>query len=245
LSSLTFFEDFAEEIRGYTINYFRKILSNLGWEPQKSDKHTDAFLRGFAIFVLGKLGDESIIAQAELRFKAFLRKPATLHPDIRDPVFSLVAWNGNSKTYSQLVSLYKKANTMEEKLRFLGAMCSFSDEKLLIKTLQFSLTSDVRSQNMQLPIMRVAANPYGKKILWPWLKKNWGKLSKKVGSGNPLFNRIVASIALIADDSMEKDIKQFFKSNPTPGTERTQAQTIERIRIHSRFLRQIKKEFKN
>jgi tricorn protease interacting factor F2/3 len=245
LSSLTFFEDFNEEIQEYTINYFRKILSNLGWEPQKSDKHTDAFLRGFAIFALGKLGDESIIEKAELRFKAFLRKSSTLHPDIRDPVFSLVAWNGNTKTHSQLVSLYKKANTMEEKLRFLGAMCSFRDEKLLIKTLQFSLTSEVRSQNMQLPIMRVAANPYGKKILWPWLKKNWGKLSKKVGSGNPLFNRIVASIALIADDSMEKDIKRFFKSNPTPGTERTQAQTIERIRIHSKFLRNIKKEFKN
>ena len=134
---------------------------------------------------------------------------------------------------------------MEEKLRFLGAMCSFRDEKLLIKTLQFSLTTEVRSQNMQLPIMRIAANPYGKKILWPWLKKNWGKLRKKVGSGNPLFNRIVASIALIADDSMEKDIKGFFKSNPTPGTERAQAQTIEKIRIRSKFLRQMKKEFKN
>jgi tricorn protease interacting factor F2/3 len=245
LSSLTFFEDFNEEIREYTINYFRKILSHLGWEPQKSDKHTDAFLRGFAIFSLGKLGDESIIEKAELRFKAFLRKSTTLHPDIRDPVFSLVAWNGNAKTYSQLVSLYKKANTMEEKLRFLGALCSFRNEKLLIKTLQFSLTSEVRSQNMQLPIMRIAANPYGKKILWPWLKKNWGKLSKKVGNGNPLFNRIVASIALIADDSMEKEIKQFFKSNPTPGTERAQAQTIEKIRIHSKFLRNMRKEFKD
>ena len=134
---------------------------------------------------------------------------------------------------------------MEEKLRFLGAMCSFRDEKLLIKTLQFSLTSEVRSQNMQLPIVRIASNPYGKKILWLWLKKNWGKLSKKVGSGNPLFNRIVASITLIADDSMEKEIKQFFKTNPTPGTERTQAQTIERIRIHSRFLRNMRKEFKD
>ena len=245
LSSLTFFEDFADEIREYTINYFRKILSNLGWEPQKSDKHTDAFLRGSAIFALGKHGDESIIEKAELRFKAFLRKPETLHPDIREPVFSLVAWNGNKKTYSQLVSLYKKANTMEEKLRFLGAMCNFRDEKLLIKTLQFSLTSEVRSQNMQLPIMRIAANPYGKKILWSWLKKNWSKLRKKVGSGNPLFNRIVASISLIADDSMEKEIIQFFKSNPTPGTERTQAQTLERIRIHSKFLRHMKKEFKN
>ena len=244
LASLTFFEDFTDEIREYAINYFRKILSNLGWAPKKSDKHTDAFMRGFSIYVLGKLGDDSIIEQAEIKFKAFLKNPSTLHPDIRESIFSLVAWNGNVKTHSMFVTLYKKAKTMEEKLRFLGAMCSFRDEKLLIKTLQFSQTSEVRSQNMQLPIMRIAANPYGKKILWPWLKKNWGKMSKKVGYGNPLFNRIVASIALVADDSMESDIKSFFKKNPTPGTERTQTQTLEKIRIHSKFLRKMKKDFK-
>jgi tricorn protease interacting factor F2/3 len=134
---------------------------------------------------------------------------------------------------------------MEEKLRFLGALCSFKDEKLLLKSLNFSQTSEVRSQNMQLPIMKVAANPYGKKVLWLWLKKNWKKLSKKVGHGNPLFNRIVASIALIADDSMEKEIQQFFKKNPTPGTERTQEQTLERIRINSKFLRNMRQEFAN
>ena len=245
LSLLTFFEDFSDEIHEYTINYFRKILSNLGWEKQKSDRHTDAFLRGFSIFALGKLGDESILEKANLKFKAFLKNPSTLHPDIREPVFSLVAWTGNSKTHSQFVTLYKNAKTMEEKLRFLGALCYFRDEKLLIKTLQFSQTSEVRSQNMQLPIMRIAANPYGKKILWPWLKKNWVKMGKKVGYGNPLFNRIVASIALIADDSMESEIKAFFKKNSTPGTERTQSQTLERIRIHSKFLRRMRKEFKD
>ena len=245
LSLLTFFEDFSDEIREYAINYFRKILSNLGWEQQKSDKHTDAFLRGFSIFALGKLGDELILEKANLKFKAFLKNPSTLHPDIREPVFSLVAWTGNSKTHSQFVTLYKNAKTMEEKLRFLGALCYFRDEKLLIKTLQFSQTSEVRSQNMQLPIMRIAANPYGKKILWPWLKKNWVKMGKKVGYGNPLFNRIVASIALIADDSMESEIKSFFKKNPTPGTERTQSQTLEKIRIHSKFLRCMRKEFKD
>ena len=134
---------------------------------------------------------------------------------------------------------------MEEKLRFLGAMCGFKDQKLLKKSLDFSQTSHVRSQNMQLPIMKIAANPYGKKVLWPWLKKNWKKINKKVGHGNPLFNRIVASISLVSDDSMEKEIKQFFKKNPTPGTERTQAQTLERIRINSRFLRRMRQEFKD
>jgi tricorn protease interacting factor F2/3 len=110
---------------------------------------------------------------------------------------------------------------MEQKLRFLGAMCGFQDKKLLAKTLD------------------------GDKILWPWLKKNWKKINKKVGHGNPLFNRIVASIAGVADDSMENEIKLFFKKNPTPGTERTQKQTLERIRINSKFLRVMRKEFKN
>ena len=240
-----FDEKFVEEIRSYAINYFRKILSNLGWEPKKSDKHTDALLRTFAIAVLGKMNDETVTDEAIKKYKKFLKSPHSLSPDLIETICSIAAWNGNSQTFAELKKLYTNAKTMEEKLRFLGAMCGFQDKKLLVKTLDFSQTSAVRSQNMQLPIMKIAGNPYGDKVLWPWLKKNWKKINKKVGHGNPLFNRIVASIAGVADDSMEKEIKLFFKNNPTPGTERTQSQTLERIRINSKFLRTMRKEFKN
>ena len=240
-----FDESFAEEIRGYAVNYFRKILFNLGWKPQKSDKHTDALLRGFAISVLGKMNDDEVIDEAIRRYKKFLKSPSSISPDLVEPICSIAAWNGNTKTHAELTKLYKNAKTMEEKLRFLGALCSFKDKKLLLKSLDFSQTSQVRSQNMTLPIMKVATNPYGDKVLWSWLKKNWKNINKKVGHGNPLFNRIVASIASVADDSMEKEIKIFFKKNPTPGTERTQSQTLERIRINSKFLRRMRKEFKD
>ena len=240
-----FDEKFVEEIRIYAVNYFKKILFNLGWDPKKSDKHTDALLRSFVISALGKMGDDEITDEALRRYKKFLKFPGSIPPDLVEPVCSIAAWNGNSKTHAELIKLYKNAKTMEEKLRFLGALCGFKDKKLLLKSLDFSQTSNVRSQNMQLPIMRVAANPYGDKVLWPWLKKNWKKLNKKVGHGNPLFNRIVASISSVADDSMEKEIKIFFKKNPTPGTERTQAQTLERIRINSKLLRRMKQEFKD
>jgi len=240
-----FDEKFVEEIRSYAINYFRKILSTLGWESQKSDKHTDALLRTFTIAVLGKMNDDFVTDEAIRKYQKFLKSPHSLSPDVIETIFSIAAWNGNSKTFAELKKLYTNAKTMEEKLRFLGAMCGFQDKKLLIKTLDFSQTSEVRSQNMQLPIMKIAGNPYGEKVLWPWLKKNWKKINKKVGHGNPLFNRIVASIAGVADDSMEKEIKLFFKNNPTPGTERTQNQTLERIRINSKFLRLMRKEFKN
>ena len=240
-----FDEKFIEEIRSYAINYFRKILSNLGWEPQKSDKHTDALLRTFTIAVLGKMNDDSVTDEAIRKYQKFLKSPSSLSPDLIETICSIAAWNGNSKTFAELKKLYTNAKTMEEKLRFLGAMCGFQDKKLLVRTLNFSQTPEVRSQNMQLPIMKVAGNPYGEKVLWPWLKKNWKNINKKVGHGNPLFNRIVASITGVADDSMEPEIKLFFKNNPTPGTERTQSQTLERIRINSKFLRSMRKEFKN
>jgi len=240
-----FDEKFVEEIRIYAVNYFRKILFDLGWDPKKSDKHTDALLRSFVISALGKMDDSETTDEALRRYKKFLKSPGSIPPDLVEPICSIAAWNGNSKTHAELIKLYKKAKTMEEKLRFLGALCGFKDKKLLLKSLDFSQTSNVRSQNMQLPIMKVAANPYGDTVLWPWLKKNWKKLNKKVGHGNPLFNRIVASISSVADDSMEKEIKTFFKKNPTPGTERTQAQTLERIRINSKLLRRMKHEFKD
>jgi tricorn protease interacting factor F2/3 len=191
------------------------------------------------------MDDEHVLEEAQKRYKKFLKHPNSISPDLVESICSIAAWTGDSKTHSELVKLYKNAKTMEEKLRFLGAMCSFRDKKLLSKSLNFSQTSEVRSQNMQLPIMKVAANPYGKQVLWPWLKKNWKKLNKKVGHGNPLFNRIVASISPVVDDSKEKEIRQFFKKNPTPGTERTQAQTLERIRINSKFLRKMRAEFKD
>ena len=240
-----FDEKFAEYIRSYAVNYLRKILFTLGWEPKKTDKHTDALLRSFVISTLGKMNDDEVTDEALRRYKKFLTSPNLLSPDLVEPICSIAAWNGNSKTHTELTKLYKNAKTMEEKLRFLGAMCGFKDKKFLLKSLDFSQTSNVRSQNMQLPIMKVAANPYGDKVLWPWLKKNWKKLNKKVGHGNPLFNRIVASIASVADDSMEKEIKKFFKNNPTPGTERTQTQTLERIRINSKLLRRMRQEFKD
>ncbi len=242
---MTYWEPTSEVIRGHAMNYFRHLLHRLGWNPKKSDRHTDALLRGFTISALARLGDEQVAGEAESRFRAFLKRPHSLHPDLREAVFSAVAWNGDSKTHAQLTDLFKKTKTQEEKLRFLGALCNFQDRRLLVRTLNFSQTPEVRSQNMQLPIMRVAANPHGREILWPWLQKNWTKLSKKVGHGNPLFNRIVASIGQAADAKAEKEIRSFFKKNPTPGTDRTLEQTLERMRIRSRFLASVKEDLKS
>ena len=244
LYKLTRKEKFSDEIRTYTAQFLGTIFDRLGWDSQKNEKHTNALLRSFVITALGKLGDKEILNEARKRFNKFLKNKNSLAADLQEPVFVLVAWQGNEKTYNKLLSLYKKSTLQEEKIRFLMAMCNFKQKNLLLKTLALSLTPEVRSQNIRVPIMGVSANIYGSDILWPWLKNNWKKLVRRFGVGNPLANRIVASIGSVIDDKQEKDVRNFFKRNPLPGTGRVMEQTLERVRIRSNFLRRIKVEFR-
>lgn len=240
---LTSGESFWDTIKEYNKEYFQKLFDSLGWDKKEEEKHTTALLRSLVIGSLGRLDDYSILEEAKKRFGEFLKNPDSLHPDLRGVIYSLVAWSGDNMTYEILLKQFRKATMQEEKLRFLGALSSFQDERLLARTLKFVLTKEVRSQNLHLPIMRMASNPYGRKLVWPWVKKNWKKIVKKFGVGSPLINRVVGSITVIHDRKKEPEIRRFFKLNPTPGTEMKLAQTLERIRIYSKFLERTRKEF--
>jgi tricorn protease interacting factor F2/3 len=235
-------ESFGEEVRQTARRYFHSLFDRLGWEPKKGEKPNDAVLRGFVINALGKLGDEEVIDGARERFALFLRKPDSISPDIRSSVISLAAWSG-SVTQEKLKDLYRKAKTQEEKIRFLAALSDFRDEKALLDSLDFALTDEVRLQDLYVPIAKVAGNVYGHNILWPWFKKNWKLISAKFGgTGNPLFNRIIQSAAMGRDMERAVEVADFFKKNPTPGTEMTVSQTVERIRIRAKFLEKARQE---
>ncbi len=235
-------ERFGDEIKEYNKEYFGMIFERLGWEPRKGEKSTIALLRNSVIGSLGKLGDDDILEEAQRKFANFL-KSGSLNPDLRSSIYSLVAWNGDKKTYQLLRKLYNKAPTQEEKVRFLGALSNFQDKMLLLKSLQFALSKDVRSQNLFVPVSKMVANPYGKELIWPWIKKNWRKIVERFGVGNPLLNKIIGTMSAESDIKKEEEIRHFFKKHQTPGTEMKLAQTLERIRINSKFLEITRKEF--
>ena len=182
------------------------------------------------------------MGEANARFSSFIKSGA-LNPDLRSAVYSIMAWNGDSRTYRQLLGMYRKAQTQEEKVRFLGSLSNFQDKKLLLKTLDFSLSWEVRTQNLFVPISKMVANPHGKDLIWPWIKKNWSGIVSRFGVGNPLFNKIIGSISVASDMQKELEIRRFFARYHVPGTEMKLAQTLERIRINARFLDNVRKEF--
>ena len=129
----SFNEKFVEEIRSYAINYFRKILSNLGWEPRKSDKHTDALLRSFTISVLGKMNDDSVTDVAIEKYKKFLKSPRSLSPD-------LIERDLSKHIEKQLVSFL---NDIPRTRRFFGREKELDNMAALLDSKSNSSTTEI------------------------------------------------------------------------------------------------------
>ncbi len=248
IASLNFFyiilskEKFWDEIKEFNLDFFNKVFAKLGWDPINGEKSTSVLLRSQVISALGRLEDQDIVAEAKSRF-ANLLKTGNLNPDLRSTVYSVIAWTGDSSTYQKMLSLYRKAPTQEEMVRLLSSLANFQDKKLLSKTLLFTLSKEVRTQNLFQPIARMVTNPQGKELVLPWIKQNWKGIVSRFGIGNPLLNRIIGSVSIEADFEKEKEIRNFFARHHVPGTEMKLAQTLERIRIHARFVQSVRKEF--
>ena len=241
-------------IRDYIGDLYRKVHGTAGWLPRKGEEHALSLLRGPAITWLGRIGDGTIIKECRRMYDMLLESSGAairggVPPDLIEPACTVVAWNSPSGRDSldirdRLVAMYRESDTTEQRMRFLGAMCGFRYVMPLRRTLQFALSKDVRSQNLFLPVARVAENPHGRGVLWPWVRRNWTLISGKVGQGNPLLGRVVSSLAFTCERSDIPCIREFFAENPAPGTERTLRQTIERIRVAHAVRKRMGKEFK-
>jgi aminopeptidase 2 len=108
------------------------------------------------------------------------------------------------------------------------------------ETLKFILSKEVRSQDLFIPIGRLSGNPFGKDLVWPWIKSNWNELRERYKGGSlQLLTRFIESLAGLSDLEREKEIKKFFKKKSKEGIRMSLNQTLENIRINAKFLQKL------
>lgn len=201
------------KFRNYHAETFKGILDRLGWDPRKDESQKDSLLRELAIRYCGFAEDPEVLNKANEKFEGYLKKQE-LHPDIRSPVFSIMAANGGENVYNNLLELYSKTQSPDERRMLLIALGQFKDVKLLTRVLDFSLSKKVRMQDSIIIIPSVASNPNSRSILLPWVKKNWKRLEEYQKSGK-LFIRLIEAIigSCISRDEKE-ELKKFFSKHP-------------------------------
>ncbi|HEX7042427.1 MAG TPA: M1 family metallopeptidase [Patescibacteria group bacterium] len=212
--------------------YGREILSGigakLGFEKLSSDTHGDILLRGMILSVLGRYEEKNVISKAQEIFEEFVKNKKIIDSDIRGAIYRIVAQNGKEREFEIFREMYIKEELHEEKNRIGAALVMFGDKNLVRKALEFSLSKDVRIQDIGRFIMIGFDNEVGAEVTWNFVKENWEYLIKK-HEGQIGISWLIEGAANFTSKNLRDDFDNFFKKNPNVFLSRTIKQVLEKI----------------
>lgn len=237
LKGLWAWESYYEAFCAFARDLFEPVAKRMGWNVTPDDDHQTRLLRALALGALGGYGDPLTIDLARYYCGSFLRNPDALHPDLRAFTFYLVIKHGDVEAYEDILAVYRKANLQEEKIRCLAALGASQDPSLLKRTLAFSLSQEVRSQDTVFPIMNVAVNRHGRELAWQFLQENWAEFNRRYGDGLFLLRHLISSCTEdFVSEEKAQEVEAFFRDHPVPAASRTIKQSLERIRSNAAWL---------
>jgi aminopeptidase N len=209
---------------------FGPALSSLGLPGEVRDTDDRQSRRGTLLNLLAVTGDDPEYRKrardlAEKYMADRTSLPATLAPT----VLRVAAAAGDAALYDRYIGeTEKQAADPEEYYRFFNALPAFRDPALVTRTLEFAISSKVRTQDTSTLIGGLLGRPWARDAAWDFVKANWSTLTEKLGifQGIP---GIVGSLGSFCSTDKANEIRQFFMKNPVPAAERTLQQSIERI----------------
>jgi aminopeptidase N len=186
-----------EAFHAYARQLLHPVLDRLGWEPRPDEPSEASLLRSDAIEMLGRLGDDDVIAESRRRFATFLENPASLPPTIRAAVVTTVGRYADQATYDQLRALGKAASGTEEKLRYYYALASAQTPALIDQDIQIALTDEISNGRVNRFLAYAARESGDAERVWNGLLGNLDPILQKLGRvpGAGGRSRLLPSVA--------------------------------------------------
>lgn len=212
----------------WVIELLTGAAQELGWQPLPGESDDHKALRSHVLSALGNTGrDPQVLAEAARLAQLELKKPGTVDATIAGTVFALAALNGDASLYNQIMDRMKNASSPEEYSMLMGTLSRFSDPALLQRTLQFSLTPEVRAHDVHVLITGVMENPFGRQIAWNFVREHWAEIEKAQGTFTS--ETLVESMGSFCDARLHDEVKDFFSRNPVPAADRALRLALERV----------------
>ena len=157
-------------VRAYGVATLHPQFERGGWQPRTGESSNEARMRASLITTLGKLGDQSVIAEARRRVRAAQTDPSALPASIRTAAIGVYAYNASAADYDTLVAQARAARDFVEQRRLWLLAAAPADVTLARRTLDLTRGDDVPRQiRTQLISVVAATHP---QMAWDFLVAN-------------------------------------------------------------------------
>lgn len=183
--------------RAYVAARLAARKRDLGWQrgSRKDSASEDrrSILRGQVLTALGKLADdETTLRESAPIATAWLKDPSSVDPDTGPVALLLACRRAGPERFEELRAVVKNAKSPEQRVAALKAMGAFGDPALLTRAFDFSLTDDVRAQDVRYLVSSALQYPASRRIVFDWLKRRWEEATKKAsGALGGVFLRVL------------------------------------------------------
>jgi aminopeptidase N len=217
-----------DTFRAWLRGYLTPMLKDVGWEPKPGESDEQRTLRARLFNTLGyDARDPEVLAQARKIADKALDDPASVDRQLAGGAINLAALDGDAAFYDRVMAALKNTKSQEDYYNYFYALAQFQDPKLQQRTLNFAISSDVRSQDALGLITSMMGNPEGEKPAWDFILTHWDAVQK---AGGPFASgQVVASTGAFCDAHMRDQVVEFFAAHKIEAAERTYRQSIERI----------------
>lgn len=222
--------------------FTRELVSDkahkAGWEFSESDDHIQQQFKAMLFGSAGFAGDKVIVKAAQDMFAKYASgDKAAIHPNIRGSVFGIALKFGGAKEYDVILETYRNSKNSDERNTALRCLGRAKDPELIKRTLALPLGSEVKEQDIYLPISALRSHPEGILALYSWMKENWEELARRLPAGLSMLGSMVTiCTSSFTSDKDREAVSKFFESKHTKGFEMPLAQSLESIQAKAAWL---------
>jgi len=241
MNRLLFGSPQCKKFQQYARSLLRPTFAKLGWEPKAGEPLTAASLRASLIRALGDSNDPEIITGCRERFEKYLADPASLAPDLRPAILSVVGRYANEKTWNKLHELGLKTTSIADKQNYYNALAQAADPKLIRKTLAIALTDELPTSRAVFLVARVARDSGHTDIAWEFAAANMKTLLAKTDAAGA--NRYVPSLfTFFSDESRANQLEAYAKANLPAASSPDVAKAVDEIQFRAEFKKRLTNE---
>jgi aminopeptidase N len=202
-------------------------LKRLGWDEKDNEDHLDTLLRPIIIGMTVGADSEKELKKALELYNQKITSHKHINPDLRGIVYSTAARKGGSKEFNEMLKIYKKSDSSDEKLSLTAALSSFKQPEIHQKVFELIKSDVVRTQDNSYWIAYSFMNRHARNASWEWMKDNWEWMKETMGTDLSFSRMPIYAARTFAEQSLIDEYIEFFSTRMEPMIERTFNQGLE------------------
>ena len=206
------------------------VRAELGAESAPGDDDRTRTLRGVLLQAAALHAEDGAAREraAEL-LEQFLRHPPSVDPSLASPALTISATLGDVALHERLVEHYRTAETPQDRQRLMYSLVRFRDPSALARTLDLTLSPDIRTQDAPYVLGQSLANRDNGAAAWAFVSGHWDEIVQRFPANS--LSRLVGGIRAMRDRSLADEITAFLGAHPVPQGEQQIRQHIERMGV--------------